>query len=76
MAGEDRLIEMLLSRCQLQRHAILTADNVLHRRIEAEAQAIARPDKQGADVFARAAGHHVPLRTLADIQQAVIIKEA
>ena len=67
---------MLLPRCQLERDAILMTDHVLHRRIEAQAQAIARPGKQGAHVFARAAGHHVPLRALADIQQAVIIKEA
>ena len=76
VAGEDRLIEMLLPRCQLERDALLATDNVLHRRIEAKAQAIATLSQQGAHVFARAAGHHVPLRTLADIEQAVVFKKA
>lgn len=74
MAGEDRLIEMLLPDASWSVTPSAT-DNVLHRRIEAKAQAIATLSQQGAHVFARAAGHHVPLRTLADIEQAVVFKK-
>ncbi len=61
---------------QPQDNSRRVALHLLHRRVEPQVQAIAEPGEQGADVFPGTAGHHVPLRTIANIQQTVVFKEA
>jgi hypothetical protein len=50
--------------------------HLLYRRVEPQIQTIAEPGEQGANVLPGTAGHHVPLRAIANIQQAVVFKEA
>ena len=76
MAGEDRLIEPVARRIQPDRHAAAITNNPLHGGVEAHGQAIAQLSQHGADILPRAAGHHVPLRAMGDIQQTMMLKEA
>ena len=76
VAGEDHLVKMRLPGRQPQGDPRRVTVHLLYRRVEPQIQTIAEPGEQGANVLPGTAGHHVPLRAIANIQQAVVFKEA
>jgi len=52
------------------------ANNLLHRRVKVQRQAIAERIQHRADILPGAAWHHVPLWTMGNVQQTVVFKKA
>ena len=76
MAGKYHLVEGVAAVFKLERDPVRVAAHPQNRRVQVQRQAVAQFFQNGADILPRAARHHVPLRTLGNIQQAVMVKEA
>ena len=76
VAGEDHLIKVVCYALTRNINPAIVANNLLHRRIEVQRQAIAKLVQHRANVLPGATRHHVPLRTMGNVQQTVVLEKA
>ena len=76
VAGEDHLIKSICYALTRNINPTIVANNLLHRRVKVQRQAIAERIQHRADILPGAAWHHVPLWTMGNVQQTVVFKKA